>query len=170
MTDLNASDFQTFPPQSCPTCQPATVNQSTAAVLDQSTAAVLDGMETLINMPRLARHDGDGHYPLGGSDSAAHAAEGISFRRTASLSDILRAIYYGVQNHANVINMSFDTKTISWSCKKRSIMLTSRASFARRRRGTTEYRDRVSCRVAKTMLPLVMAGLLYSVVPADAAQ
>jgi hypothetical protein len=32
---------------------------------------------------------------------------------TASLSDILRAIYYGVQNNANVINMSFDIKTSS---------------------------------------------------------
>src|SRR5882724_3058024 len=32
---------------------------------------------------------------------------------TASLSDILRAIYYGVQNGANVINMSFDMKTSS---------------------------------------------------------
>ena len=32
---------------------------------------------------------------------------------TASLSDILRAIYYGVQNGANIINMSFDTKTSS---------------------------------------------------------
>jgi len=42
MTDLTPSDFNPYPPQSCPSCQPATVNQSTA-VLDQSTAAVLDG-------------------------------------------------------------------------------------------------------------------------------
>lgn len=27
---------------------------------------------------------------------------------TADLSDIIRAIYYAVQNHVNVINMSFD--------------------------------------------------------------
>src|SRR2546425_13370017 len=37
---------------------------------------------------------------------------------TASLSDILRAIYYGVQNGANVINMSFDTKTSSVELQK----------------------------------------------------
>src|SRR5437667_11874411 len=32
---------------------------------------------------------------------------------TASLCDILRAIYYGVQNNANVINMSSDMQTTS---------------------------------------------------------
>src|SRR5207245_4331395 len=37
---------------------------------------------------------------------------------TASLSDILRAIYYGVQNGANVINMSFDTTTSSVELQK----------------------------------------------------
>jgi subtilisin family serine protease len=37
---------------------------------------------------------------------------------TANLSDILRAIYYAVQNNANVINMSFDTKTASTELKK----------------------------------------------------
>src|SRR5258708_33014895 len=37
---------------------------------------------------------------------------------TASLSDILRAIYYGVQNGANVINMSFATKTSSAELQK----------------------------------------------------
>src|SRR5882724_12995998 len=37
---------------------------------------------------------------------------------TASLSDILRAIYYGVQNGANVINMSFDITTASTELQK----------------------------------------------------
>src|SRR5882672_11526398 len=37
---------------------------------------------------------------------------------TASLSDILRAIYYAVQNGANVINMSFDMKTSSAELQK----------------------------------------------------
>jgi Subtilase family len=36
---------------------------------------------------------------------------------TANLSDIIRAIYYGVQNNANVINMSFDTTTASTELK-----------------------------------------------------
>src|SRR5260370_369046 len=37
------TDFTGTAPTPCPSCQPAKVNQSTAAVLDQSTAAVLDG-------------------------------------------------------------------------------------------------------------------------------
>src|SRR5437016_824386 len=37
---------------------------------------------------------------------------------TASLSDILRAIYYGVQNAANVINMSFEITTASTELQK----------------------------------------------------
>ncbi|PYU58255.1 MAG: hypothetical protein DMG56_20950 [Acidobacteria bacterium] len=37
---------------------------------------------------------------------------------TAALSDILRAIYYGVQNGANAINMSFDIKTSSTELQK----------------------------------------------------
>jgi hypothetical protein len=37
---------------------------------------------------------------------------------TGYLSDILRAVYYAVQNNANVINMSFDTQTNSQELKK----------------------------------------------------
>src|SRR6266403_4503895 len=119
MTDLNASDFQTFPPQSCPTCQPATVNQSTAAVLDQSTAAVLDGNGN----PNKYAAFGHGTMVMGIIHLVAPAAQLLPLKAfhsdgTASLSDILRAIYYGVQNHANVINMSFDTKTMSVELQK----------------------------------------------------
>jgi len=119
MTDLNASDFQTFPPQSCPTCQPATVNQSTAAVLDQSTAAVLDGNGT----PKQYAAFGHGTMVMGIIHLVAPTAMLMPLKAfhsdgTASLSDILRAIYYGVQNGANVINMSFDTKTSSAELQK----------------------------------------------------
>ena len=119
VTDLNASDFQTFPPQSCPTCQPATVNQSTAAVLDQSTAAVLDGNGN----PNKYAAFGHGTMVMGIIHLVAPTAQLMPLKAfhsdgTASLSDILRAIYYGVQNHANVINMSFDTKTISVELQK----------------------------------------------------
>src|SRR6266404_6116913 len=119
MTDLNASDFQTFPPQSCPTCQPATVNQSTAAVLDQSTAAVLDGNGN----PNKYAAFGHGTMVMGIIHLVAPTAQLMPLKAfhsdgTASLTDILRAIYYGVQNHANVINMSFDTKTISVELQK----------------------------------------------------
>src|SRR6266436_3030441 len=119
MTDLNASDFQTFPPQSCPTCQPATVNQSTAAVLDQSTAAVLDGNGN----PNKYAAFGHGTMVMGIIHLVAPAAQLLPLKAfhsdgTASLSDILRAIYYAAQNSANVINMSFDTKANSLELQK----------------------------------------------------
>src|SRR6266850_1794199 len=119
MTDLNPSDFQTFPPQSCPTCQPATVNQSTAAVLDQSTAAVLDGNGN----PNKYAAFGHGTMVMGIIHLVAPAAQLLPLKAfhsdgTASLSDILRAIYYAAQNSANVINMSFDTKANSLELQK----------------------------------------------------
>src|SRR5713226_2813750 len=102
--------FATCPPPPCPNCSPVKVNQSTAAVLDQSTAAVLDGS------PYAAF--GHGTMVMGIIHLVAPTAQLMPLKAfhsdgTASLSDILRAIYYGVQNGANVINMSFDTKTNS---------------------------------------------------------
>jgi hypothetical protein len=119
MTDLNPSDFQTYPPQSCPTCQPATVNQSTAAVLDQSTAAVLDGNGN----PNKYAAFGHGTMVMGIVHLVAPTAKLLPLKAfhsdgTASLSDILRATYYGVQNSANVINMSFDTTSSSVELQK----------------------------------------------------
>src|SRR6266403_1845959 len=98
------------PPPPCPSCSPAKVNQSTAAVLDQSTAAVLDGT------PYAAF--GHGTMVMGVIHLVAPTAKLLPLKAfhsdgTASLSDILRAIYYGVQNGANVINMSFDITTAS---------------------------------------------------------
>ncbi len=102
--------FATCPPPPCPNCSPVKVNQSTAAVLDQSTAAVLDGS------PYAAF--GHGTMVMGIIHLVAPTAQLMPLKAfhsdgTASLSDILRAIYYGVANSANVINMSFDTKTSS---------------------------------------------------------
>src|SRR5229473_1920418 len=102
--------FATCPPPPCPNCSPVKVNQSTAAVLDQSTAAVLDGS------PYAAF--GHGTMVMGIIHLVAPTAQLMPLKAfhsdgTASLSDILRAIYYGVQNNVNVINMSFDTKTSS---------------------------------------------------------
>jgi subtilisin family serine protease len=107
--------FATCPPPPCPSCSPAKVNQSTAAVLDQSTAAVLDGS------PYAAF--GHGTMVMGIIHLVAPTAMLMPLKAfhsdgTASLSDILRAIYYGVQNSANVINMSFDTKTSSVELQK----------------------------------------------------
>src|SRR6266403_1572697 len=98
------------PPPPCPSCTPAKVNQSTAAVLDQSTAAVLDGT------PYAAF--GHGTMVMGVIHLVAPTAKLLPLKAfksdgTGLLSDILRAIYYAVQNSANVINMSFDFKTPS---------------------------------------------------------
>src|SRR6266404_9525068 len=107
--------FTSCPPPPCPNCSPAKVNQSTAAVLDQSTAAVLDGS------PYAAF--GHGTMVMGIIHLVAPTAKLLPLKAfhsdgTASLSDILRAIYYGVQNGANVINMSFDITTASTELQK----------------------------------------------------
>ena len=105
----------TFPqPTTCTstTCPvPARVNQSTAAVLDQSTAAVLDG-----NLQYAAF--GHGTMVMGVIHLVAPTAQLLPLKAfhsdgTGNLSDILRAIYYAVQNNASAINMSFDFKTPS---------------------------------------------------------
>ncbi|MBA0088025.1 MAG: S8 family serine peptidase [Acidobacteria bacterium Pan2503] len=106
-----------FPTPSCTTtCSgPAQVNQSTAAVLDQSTAAVLDTQQYAAF--------GHGTMVMGIIHLVAPTAELLplkSFKSdgTGNLSDILRAIYYAVQEgKANVINMSFDLKTSSTELK-----------------------------------------------------
>jgi hypothetical protein len=87
------------------------VTQSTAAVLDQSTAAVLDGKLQYAAF-------GHGTMVMGVIHLVAPKAQLLPLKAfhsdgTGFLSDILRAIYYGVQNNANVINMSFDLKTSS---------------------------------------------------------
>src|SRR5256714_3632605 len=107
--------FTSCPPPPCPNCSPAKVNQSTAAVLDQSTAAVLDGT------PYAAF--GHGTMVMGIIHLVAPTAQLLPLKAfhsdgTAALSDILRAIYYGVQNSANVINMSFDITTPSTELQK----------------------------------------------------
>jgi hypothetical protein len=121
LNDISSSPcpFASCPPPPCPTCSPAKVNQSTAAVLDQSTAAVLDGNGT----PKQYAAFGHGTMVMGIIHLVAPTAKLMPLKAfhsdgTASLSDILRAIYYGAQNGANVINMSFDTKTSSVELQK----------------------------------------------------
>jgi len=115
LNDLS-STFPSPSPCSTATCPaPAQVNQSTAAVLDQSTAAVLDGN------PQYSAF-GHGTMVMGIIHLVAPTAQLMPLKAfhsdgTASLSDILRAIYYGVQNNANVINMSFDMKSSSVELK-----------------------------------------------------
>jgi subtilase family protein len=106
-----------FPAPSCTTtCPgPAQVNQSSVAVLDQSSVAVLDTSQFAAF--------GHGTMVMGIIHLVAPTAELLPLKTfksngMANLSDILRAIYYAVQQgNANVINMSFDTKTSSTELK-----------------------------------------------------
>lgn len=103
-------DWPYSPPSPCPNCQPANVNQSTAAVLDQSTAAVLDGT------PFAAFGHGTmvvGIIHLVAPTSSILPLKAFHSDGTGYLSDILRAVYYAVQNQANIINMSFDFTSVS---------------------------------------------------------
>jgi Subtilase family len=91
------------------------VQQSTAAVLDQSTAAVLDGS------PYVAF--GHGTMTAGMIHLVAPTAQilplkAFSANGTGNLSNIVAALYYAVQNHANVVNMSFDVSTPSPALSK----------------------------------------------------
>src|SRR6266576_2105000 len=101
-------------PQPSPnTTNVANVNQSTAAVLDQSTAAVLDCNGA---SPCQYAAFGHGTMVMGVIHLVAPTAQLLPLKAFSSdgtgfLSDILRAIYYAVENNANVINMSFDTQT-----------------------------------------------------------
>jgi subtilisin family serine protease len=114
INDLNPSDFPVFPPTGCTSSgcpQAAIVNQSSAAILDQSSAAILDQ-----NVKYAAF--GHGTMVLGVVHLVAPNAQLLPLKAfgsdgTGYLSNILRAIYYAVQNNANVINMSFDFTSAS---------------------------------------------------------
>jgi subtilisin family serine protease len=85
--------------------QPGYVQQSTAAVLDQSTAAVLDGS------PYVAFGHGtmtSGLVHLVAPKAKILPLKAFSANGTGYLSNIVAALYYAVQHHANVVNMSFD--------------------------------------------------------------
>jgi subtilase family protein len=109
MTDYTGSP----PPPN--TTNIANVNQSTAAVLDQSTAAVLDTSQYAAF--------GHGTMVMGVIHLVAPRAQLLPLKAFSSngngnLSDILHAVYYGVQSGANIINMSFDMKSNSLEFSK----------------------------------------------------
>ncbi len=90
--------------------QPGYVQQSTAAVLDQSTAAVLDGS------PYAAFGHGtmtSGLIHLVAPKARILPLKAFSSNGSGYLSNIVSALYYAVQNHANVVNMSFDLTSSS---------------------------------------------------------
>ena len=89
----------------------AVLNQSTVAILDQSTVAILDGT-------KLPDDFGHGTMVAGLIHLVAPTARIMPLKAfnadgSADLSDIVRAIYYAVDNHASVINMSFSSRTSS---------------------------------------------------------
>ena len=98
-------DISGTAPPPCQTCVAANVNQQTVAMVDQHTAAMVDGEEYAAF--------GHGTMVAGVIHLTAPTARILPLKSfiangTGSLSDILRAIYYAVQNKANVINMSLD--------------------------------------------------------------
>jgi subtilisin family serine protease len=107
-SELNDISMSAPPP--CPTCAAAYVNQHTAAMLDQHTAAMLDGSQYAAF--------GHGTMVMGVIHLVAPTAKLLPLKSftangNGSLSNIIAAIYYAVQNHANVINMSFDLTSSS---------------------------------------------------------
>jgi len=95
--------------------QPAFVQQSTAAVLDQSTAAVLDGT------PYVAFGHGtmtSGLVHLVAPSAKILPLKAFSSNGTGYLSNIIAALYYAVQNQANVVSMSFDLSSSSSALKR----------------------------------------------------
>jgi hypothetical protein len=115
MTDLAPGFTQPTPCDSTTCPAPVQVNQSSAAILEQSSAAILE------TNTRYAAF-GHGTMVMGVIHLVAPTAQLLPLKAfksdgTANLSDILRAIYYAVQNNANVINMSFAIKTVSAELK-----------------------------------------------------
>src|ERR1700686_704718 len=114
INDLTPTDFPAFPPSGCPSSpcpQPAIVNQQSAAILDQQSAAILDQ-----NVKYAAF--GHGTMVMGVIHLVAPQAKLLPLKAfhadgTGYLSDILRAIYYAVQNNAKIVNMSFEFKVSS---------------------------------------------------------
>jgi hypothetical protein len=113
MNDLISTDFPTPPSTTCSgsTCSPAIVNQQSAAILDQQSAAILD------TNPKYAAF-GHGTMVMGVIHLVAPQAKLLPLKAfnsdgTGYLSDILRAIYYAVQNNTKIVNMSFEFKVSS---------------------------------------------------------
>jgi subtilisin family serine protease len=99
------NDISMSAPPPCDSCPAAYVNQHTAAMLDQHTAHMLDSTSY--------EAFGHGTMVMGVIHLVAPTANLLPLKAftasgNGSLSNILAAIYFAVQNNANVINMSFD--------------------------------------------------------------
>ena len=92
----------------------AVVDQSTTAVVDQSTTAVVDQTAAAaLNQPQY-QDFGHGTMVSGVIHLVAPNASILPLKAFGAngsgyISDVIRAVYYAVGNHARVINMSFST-------------------------------------------------------------
>src|ERR1700682_1684667 len=89
---------------------PVIVQQSSSAILDQSSAAILDGG------PYSAFGHGTmttGLVHLVAPKAKILPLKAFTSNGTGYLSNIVAALYYAVQHHANVVNMSFDVSAPS---------------------------------------------------------
>lgn len=97
----------------------ALLGQSTVAILNQSTAALLDqSTAALLNTNNLPAAFGHGTMVAGLVHLVAPTAyimplKAFTAQGTANISDIVRAIYFAVNNGAKVINMSFSQQGMS---------------------------------------------------------
>jgi subtilisin family serine protease len=111
MTDIGETSAS--PCSSSNPCQVAYVNQHTAAMLDQHTAAMLDQhTAAMLDNSQYAAF-GHGTMVAGVLHLVAPTAKIMPLKAfhadgSANISEIIQAVYYAVQNHANVINMSFN--------------------------------------------------------------
>jgi subtilisin family serine protease len=92
------------------------VNQSTAAILDQSTAAILD-------VSHLPSAFGHGTMVAGIIHLVAPTAQIMPIKAfkddgTGDLSDVVKSIYFAVDNGARIINMSFSIAGFSLELMK----------------------------------------------------
>ena len=95
--------------------KPLWVSDNKAALVSQSTAAVVDGNPQFSEFGHGTMVAGVIHLVAPGAKLMplkAFQADG-----TGNTSDILRAIYWAVQNHANIINMSFNLAAYSQEIK-----------------------------------------------------
>jgi subtilisin family serine protease len=95
---------------------PAWVNPNAVALVDQSTAAVVDGQSQYSDFGHGTMVAGVIHLVAPGAmimPLKAFLADG-----TAYSSDILRAIYWAIQNNAKIINMSFNLAAYSKEVEK----------------------------------------------------
>jgi subtilisin family serine protease len=93
------------------TTQAAQVSQSAVAVLDQSAVAVLDGNPQYAAFGHGTMTSGIVH--LVAPQASIMPLKAFQSNGTGYDSDILRAIYYAVNNGAHVINMSFNYASYS---------------------------------------------------------